>query len=107
MRVPEITNRDLENLRQSGVGPLVLDVREADELAHGHLPEAMHIPLGELPDRFDELDRNGDWVIVCRSGGRSGQATAFLLGQGFKSVKNLVGGMNAWAEQIDTTMQVY
>ena len=87
--------------------PLVLDVREDDELAISALPGVRHIPLAQIPARLGELDRGADWVVVCRVGGRSGQATAFLLAQGFGRVRNLSGGMNGYAERVDPTMPTY
>ena len=76
---------------------LVLDVREQDEWDAGHAPGAVHIPLGELPSRLDELpDTDADVLaVVCRSGGRSSRAVAWLSQQGF-DVANLHGGMKAW-----------
>ncbi len=75
---------------------VVVDVREADEWAAGHAPNAVHIPLGELTSRLNEIP-DGDTVpIVCRSGARSGRAVAWLAQQGF-DVANLDGGMKAWA----------
>ena len=85
----------------------ILDVREPDEWAAGHAPGAIHIPLGELPDRLSELaelaelsdvlaDSGGGTVAVtCRGGGRSSRAVAWLTEQGY-AVANLDGGMKAW-----------
>lgn len=75
---------------------VIVDVRETDEYAAGHAPGAVHIPLGELPSRLDELPEVDDTLpIVCRSGGRSGQAVQWLAMQGF-DVANVEGGMRAW-----------
>jgi rhodanese-related sulfurtransferase len=74
----------------------LLDVREPEEWTAGHAPGATHLPLGQLPQRLDELPRDTDIVCVCRGGGRSAQAAALLAGQGF-AVRNLDGGMLAWA----------
>ena len=76
---------------------VVLDVRERDEWALGHAPGAVLIPLGELPDRLEELPETdaGTLPVVCRSGHRSGRAVAWLVQQGF-DVANLEGGMLAW-----------
>jgi rhodanese-related sulfurtransferase len=71
-------------------------VREIDEWHAGHAPDALFIPLGELPARIGELTRNRRIVAICRSGGRSARATRFLREQGFDAV-NLAGGMRAWA----------
>lgn len=77
---------------------VVLDVREPDEWAAGHAPGAVHIPLGELPERVGELPETDDALpIVCRSGGRSGRAVQWLAAQGF-DVVNVDGGMRAWRE---------
>lgn len=76
----------------------LIDVREPDEVAGGSLPGAVNIPLGDLPGRIGELDPSRRVVLLCRSGGRSGQAAEFLAGSGFGDVVNLTGGMLAWAE---------
>ncbi len=75
----------------------VLDVRERDEWALGHAPGAVLIPLGELPARLAEMPETdaGTLPVVCRSGGRSARAVAWLTQQGF-DVANLDGGMMAW-----------
>lgn len=73
----------------------LVDVREPSEVAGGTLPGAVNIPLGELADRLDELDRSRRVVLLCRSGARSANAAALLAGAGFPDVVNLVGGMLA------------
>jgi rhodanese-related sulfurtransferase len=76
----------------------VLDVREPDEWAAGHAPGALHIPLGELPARVDELAELSDdrpIYVVCRSGGRSARAAAWLNASGYDAV-NVAGGMKSW-----------
>ncbi|AOS60921.1 Rhodanese-related sulfurtransferase [Actinoalloteichus hymeniacidonis] len=75
---------------------VVLDVREDDEWQAGHAPDAVHIPLGELAGRLDELPAEKDVFVVCRSGGRSARATAYLNQNGWDAV-NVEGGMKAWA----------
>lgn len=77
-------------------GGVLLDVREIDEWLAGHVHGATHVPLMELPQRLDELPRDRNVICICRSGNRSGQATAFLNDRGF-SAHNMVGGMKAWA----------
>ena len=86
---------------------LLLDVREPDELEISRLSEVIAIPMGEVPARIYELDRDADIVVVCRSGGRSAQIVAYLQAAGFSHVRNLDGGMNAWATQIDPSLPVY
>lgn len=75
---------------------LVVDVREPNEWAAGHAPGAVHIPLGDIPARLDELPSTDTSLpIVCRSGGRSGRAVQWLVQQGF-DVVNVEGGMQSW-----------
>lgn len=76
---------------------VVVDVREADEWAAGHAPNAIHVPLGEVPVRLGDIPETDKPIpVVCRSGGRSGRAVAWLQQQGF-DVVNVDGGMIAWA----------
>ena len=77
-------------------GALVLDVREPDEWEAGHIHGAVHIPLAEVPARLDELVEQDDLLVVCRSGGRSGRAVAWLRQNGVDAI-NVAGGMGAWA----------
>ena len=77
----------------------LIDVREVSEVEAGHIPGITHIPLGLLEFRMHELDKNIPYIMVCRSGGRSGQATAFLEAQGF-NVTNMSGGMLEWTGEI-------
>ena len=76
---------------------VLLDVREPDEWAAGHAPEAVWIPLGDLETRRFELPMNKRIVAICRSGARSQQATDALIAWGFEAA-NFEGGMRAWAE---------
>ncbi|WP_353859324.1 rhodanese-like domain-containing protein [Azospirillum formosense] len=98
---------DLDRIRTSGGDPLVLDVREAGEVAICALPDSLHIPMGALPARVGELPRDRDIVVVCHHGGRSAQVTMWLRSQGFSRATNLNGGVDAWARRIDPNMKVY
>ena len=73
----------------------LLDVREDDEWAAGHAPNALHIPLGDLAARLGELPADNALYVVCRGGGRSARATAFLNANGWDAT-NVGGGMGAW-----------
>ncbi|WP_300344432.1 rhodanese-like domain-containing protein [Nesterenkonia sp.] len=74
----------------------VLDVREAYEFEVGHAPGAVHIPVDEVPGRYDaELDPDEDYYVICRTGGRSVQIAEWLTAQGF-SVVYVAGGYDAW-----------
>lgn len=75
----------------------ILDVREDDEWVLGRAAGAMHIPLGQLPDRFEELDPDTDYYVICRTGGRSMRAADFLVNRGYSAL-NVAGGSGAWLE---------
>jgi len=77
-------------------GTVLLDVREDDEWNAGHAPEAQHIPMGELPARLEELPADAALYVVCRGGGRSARATAYLNANGWDAT-NVAGGMKSWA----------
>ena len=77
-------------------GAFVLDVREQSEWDEFHAPGATLIPLGELPSRLDELPRDRQILVVCRSGNRSQEGRQILLDAGFAQVTSMTGGLNAW-----------
>ncbi|MCX7799591.1 MAG: rhodanese-like domain-containing protein [Fimbriimonadales bacterium] len=105
-RVPEVHPQDLAEELRRPERPLLVDVREPDETAVSVLPEALCIPMDSLPDRLQELPKDREIVLVCRSGARSGACTRFLLQQGFTKVRNLRGGMIAWARTVDPQLPV-
>jgi rhodanese-related sulfurtransferase len=76
-------------------GAFLLDVRERDEWDAGHAPEARHIPLGDLEERWGEIPSDQDIICVCRGGGRSARAAGALATVGLHTI-NLAGGMRAW-----------
>jgi rhodanese-related sulfurtransferase len=76
---------------------VLLDVREDDEWAAGHAPHAVHIPMGEIAGRLDELPADANVLVICRSGGRSARVTAYLNANGWDAV-NVDGGMRSWAD---------
>ena len=75
----------------------LIDVREPDEVAGGTLPGAVNIPLGTIPERRAEIDRDRPVVLLCKSGGRSTQAAQFLVASGYGDVTNLEGGWLAYS----------
>lgn len=83
---------------QDVTGEVLLDVREPGEWAAGRAPLAVHIPMNELPDRFQEIPAGRPVSVVCKLGGRSAQVTAWLIDQGVEA-RNVDGGMAAWAAQ--------
>lgn len=90
---PKVPTVDVQAVPQHAV---VLDVREPDEWAAGHIEGALHVPMGAIPQRLEELPLDQRMVVVCRSGGRSSRVTAYLRNQGLDAV-NLDGGMRAWS----------
>ncbi len=87
--------------------PVLLDVREAPEASFVSLPDSVLIPLGQLPDRLDELDRNASIVVYCHHGVRSARALEVLQKAGFTKVRHLTGGIDAWRLQVDPEMAGY
>lgn len=89
----------------AGTAPRVIDVREPHEWNQDHITDE-NIPMGTVPVRLNELDPKAELVVACRSGGRSGQITMYLRQQGFSNVRNLLGGMLAWKEEVDPGFKV-
>jgi adenylyltransferase/sulfurtransferase len=99
-----------ETLRDELAGPdppMLLDVRDPNEWDIVHLPNAVLIPRAELPDRLSEITPARRVVVYCQTGGRSAQATRLLLELGFSNVRNLSGGITAWARRIDPSLPTY
>ncbi len=71
-------------------------MREPDEYENGHVPGALHIPMGDVPDRLDEVPE-GDLLVICQGGGRSRKVAAFLIAEG-RTATNGAGGTGAWIE---------
>jgi rhodanese-related sulfurtransferase len=84
------------NAAEVASGAYLLDVREQDEWDVGHAPGAHLVPMSELMARMDEVPVDGDVVVVCRSGQRSGQVVNYLIAQGRDNLRNLTGGMLEW-----------
>lgn len=105
--VPELSVEELHGRLQSGETMTLLDVREPQEVALCSLPDAIHIPLGQLSARLPELPQNWPLVAYCHHGARSAQAVQLLLTHGHPNSSNLVGGIDAWARRIDSTMTLY
>jgi adenylyltransferase/sulfurtransferase len=103
----EITVEELRDARERGEPLVLVDVREPFEWQISDLPDSVKIPLASLPSSLEKLAREDDLVVYCRTGGRSGQAVAFLRGRGYPRVRNLVGGINGWADAIDPSMTKY
>lgn len=90
-----ITTQEVQELLENNQSIHLIDVREIDEVATGKIPGAINIPLGSLESHLNELDKSQAYIMVCRSGGRSGQATRLLDEQGYQAT-NMAGGMLDW-----------
>jgi len=95
-----INPEELKVRLAQGESLYLIDVREDEEVAVGMIPTAIHIPLGQLPDRHGEIQRVDEIILICRSGNRSGKAHDYLQMLGFTGLKNMTGGMLAW-EKLD------
>ena len=103
----EISPQEFKIYKEKHGKANILDVREAYEREISKIEGALHIPLGELSERYTELDSQKEWVVHCKSGGRSGRAVEFLRSMGYEKVKNMVGGINAYAREVDNTLSSY
>jgi rhodanese-related sulfurtransferase len=103
----DMTARELKERLDRREPIVVVDVREPQEYQINRIAGSRLIPLGELPQRYEELDRNAAIVCQCKSGARSAKATAFLRGIGFKNVRNLAGGILGWIDQVDPSQPKY
>lgn len=107
MLIPEVTPTELKAELDGPAPPTLIDVREPFELEIARIDPLVSVPMGEFVARMTELNPEDDLVIVCRSGSRSARVTAFLLGQGFKRVRNLAGGVLRWSREVDPSMRRY
>lgn len=105
----EITPRETQRLRDRGEPMLLLDVREASEVAAAAIDGAVHVPMGEIKARLTDLDEHAEdpVVVFCHLGGRSMQVTAFLKQQGFDDVRSMAGGIDLWSRDVDPGIPRY
>ncbi|GEN35898.1 rhodanese-like domain-containing protein [Aneurinibacillus danicus] len=96
----EISANEVNEQLKQGKKLNLIDVREDEEYAGGRIPGAKHIPLGQIPARLHELDKEKEYIMVCRSGNRSGMASEWLAERGY-NVKNMVGGMLEWPGSVE------
>lgn len=98
--MPEITPAELKQRQQAGEPLIIIDVREPWENEEGRIEGSQNIPLGNLPEKLDDLEdlKNKEVIVHCKGGGRSATAKAFLVQHGFARVRNLVGGFDAYKQ---------
>jgi len=94
--IPQITAEELRQRITAGEDLVLIDVREDDEVALGMIPGALHIPMGEIPYRTDDITNEAEVIFICRSGARSQRVCEYLQQQGFTKTINLNGGMIEW-----------
>ncbi|MGG0717398.1 rhodanese-like domain-containing protein [Robertmurraya massiliosenegalensis] len=97
--IKTITTEELEEKIENGEDLLLIDVREDEEVAQGIIEGAKHIPMGQIPNHLDELDKDKEYIFICRSGRRSENVCHYLQDQGYK-VRNMVGGMLEWNGEV-------
>jgi len=105
--MPEISPQDLKARFDRNEPPLLLDVRQDWETRLCRLPNAVHIPIEEIELRVEELNAEDDIVVYCHQGVRSAAVAEYLRSLGFKSVRNLSGGLDLWARTVDPGMRRY
>jgi len=108
MPVRSLNPHEVTDLRAKSAQPVtILDVREPWEYERVHLPDCLHIPMDDLRDRLDELDREQTYVILCHHGNRSLQVATFMQSRGFKNIINLAGGIEDWAVSLEPGLTRY
>ena len=105
--IEEMSPAEFVRRRDAGEDLRLRDVREPHELAIAAIAGAMHIAMGEIPERLGELEPARKTVVLCRSGGRSLQVARFLEQNGFRHVANLSGGILRWGQDVDPSLQAY
>ena len=107
-QMPEISATELKQRLDNGDDIQIIDVREADEVAIGTIPNSIHIPLGQVINRMSEIDPSRETVVHCKMGGRSARAIQALKQSGFSgNLLNLKGGISAWSNEVDPSVPKY
>jgi len=106
--VVELTPQEVaEKLAKSPATVVLLDVREPSERDQAVIEPSLHIPMGEVPERIDELPKDRELVVYCHGGFRSAMIAGFLESRGFPSVANMTGGIDAWSVAVDPKVPRY
>lgn len=106
MSIPEISAAEFLQRRAQSDALTLLDVREDWEMSVASVPGVVHIPMAQVQSRLNELDRNKEIVVLCRSGRRSLEVAKFLQLNGFQAI-NLAGGILAWSRDVDPSIPTY
>ena len=105
-KVEEIDASMLKNMIESKKDFILLDVRTDMEVLVSSIPSSVHIPMNDIPGRIKDLEKNKEIIVQCKSGKRSAKVCEYLMKNDFKKVKNLHGGILAWASEIDPSIIV-
>ena len=104
----EITPAELKQRLDKGDDIQIVDVREDNEVAIGRIPDSIHIPLGQILGRMNEIDPNRETVVHCKMGGRSARAIDALQRSGYQGkLVNLKGGILRWSDEVDPSVPKY
>ena len=107
-QMQEITATELKRRLENGEDIQIIDVREPNEYQVAHLPNSTLIPLGQIVNRMSEIDAGRETVVHCKMGGRSAKAIEALRRAGFAGrLTNLKGGINAWSNEVDSSVPKY
>ncbi len=105
--VPEIEVDELAELREKGGDFDLVDVRETHEFEIAKLEPSINIPMSDFSSRLHELDSSRDILVICKNGQRSTKACKMLHTAGFRKIKHVEGGFEAWAEEVDESFPIY
>ncbi|GGF85493.1 hypothetical protein GCM10010912_33480 [Paenibacillus albidus] len=97
--IPQITTEELRSRLEAGEDLVLIDVREDEEVSSGMIPGALHIPMGDIPQRTGDMSKDAEIVFICRSGARSQRVCEYLQQFGYKAT-NLSGGMIEWNDTL-------
>lgn len=98
---PLISPTELAGRIREGKPPMMIDVREVDEFAEGHIPGSVNLPLSNFMNLYQQIPKDQEVALICRSSNRSGRAQAFLEQQGWTLLRNMSGGMLAWQGPVE------
>ena len=103
----EITVHELNKLQELDKKIQILDIREDSERNHASIKGTLHIKLNEIPERYEEIDKEKEVFVMCHTGTRSQSVVKWLKSKGYNNAVNVLGGIDAWAALIDRTIRIY
>ncbi|VEF47218.1 YtwF protein [Bacillus freudenreichii] len=96
MEIKTITPDEVKAKLENDETLYLIDVREDEEVAEGMIPEAVHIRMGDIPEQLHHLNKENEYIFICRAGGRSMRVCEYLKANGYPNVVNMTGGMLEW-----------